>query len=423
MYYYKEVMEKRLKERNDKINSNIIFYQNKLGSNKGYKLYSEESHDVSISLPNEKKNVQPIVVAPKNNSNIVNETAKSKNEKPISSNSAKANSSKSTKKNKKKKGIIAAIVAIAMAGAMTITGLLLSSKVKKKDDDIVNDKTISKVTDKIGTGSLDSLGEKLPKQDKKNSEYVKISGDFNIEDVVRGADGRLYVDAESARNAQKAGTVDIDTKGGTLRVDSSGKVYTQSEGYVIVDENGNVIESGEGSPSTQEDGVDYVECPNNYYDDEGNLVHSVGEFITPEELQVCKTYYHTTKPKAGEYDKVTEEIIYDDNSSQQEENNQPVQENNKTSQEEQKDETKTVDPVGVNESTIDEREPEQEEVNTSSNDQGVTNADGTYTIYGITYASYADYQQYIFNNGEGYGFINGIIQPIGDYEIENQYTK
>ena len=52
----------------------------------------------------------------------------------------------------------------------------------------------------------------------------------------------------------------------------------------------------------------------------------------------------------------------------------------------------------------------------------VVNPDGTYTIYGVTYASYADYQQYIIDGGAGYGYIDGIIQPIGDYEIENQYT-
>ena len=54
---------------------------------------------------------------------------------------------------------------------------------------------------------------------------------------------------------------------------------------------------------------------------------------------------------------------------------------------------------------------------------GTTNADGTYTIYGQTYASYADYQQYIIDGGEGYGEVDGIIQPITGYEIEKQYTK
>ena len=29
----------------------------------------------------------------------------------------------------------------------------------------------------------------------------------------------------------------------------------------------------------------------------------------------------------------------------------------------------------------------------------------------------------IISSGEGYGYIDGIIQPIGDYEIEYQYTK
>ena len=395
MYYYKEVMKRKLKERVEKLNNSIRFNKNKLRKN-NYKLFDVEFADpeVEVSIPAvESKNEVSTGSTP-----VVNKNKTSRR-------------NTKDKKKKKKKGIITAAIALAMAGVMAASGFLIASKLKKKDDtDLDNSKSISTNMD---TADLDSLGEQLPTEGKK-SEYTKVSGDFNIEDIVRGADGRLYVDEESAKNAAKSGSVHIDTKGGTLTVDGSGKVYTQSEGYEIVDENGNVVESGQGSPSDYEEGIDYVECPCNYYDDEGTLVHSAGEFITPEELELCKTYYHTSKPAAGEYDKVEEEIIYEDGYSEEDlkDEGEPVGSNSdskeETAEEDIEEEVEYVE--------------EDDNTNTSSN-QGVTNADGTYTIYGVTYASYADYQQYIIDGGVGYGYIDGIIQPIGDYEIEYQYTK
>ena len=431
-----ELFKKLTKERDEKINSNIRFYNNMLGNKKGYKLYSTEIGDIMITTPSKKVEKKVVVTAPKKvvskdtgyktydveigdvepkrsvsktNDNVKvvspkDETNKKQEPKHLNKKSGKK------KNKKKKKGIIAAAIALGMAGVMAVTGFIVGSKLKKRDNGSNTGNSISDVVDdKIDTASLDSLGEQLPTQGK-NSEYTKVSGDFNIEDVVRGADGRLYVDEESAKNAAKSGSVSIDTKGGTLTVADNGKVYTQSEGYVIVDENGNVVESGEGTPSMEE-GVDYVECPCNYYDDEGTLVHSAGELITPQELEICKTYYHTTKPSPGQYDKVEEEIIYEDGYSEED----LKSDTSSIGSQENKDDTSSVGSQKTEETV-------QVYTNTSSN-EGVTNADGTYTIYGVTYLSYADYQQYIISSGEGYGYIDGIIQPIGDYEIEYQYTK
>lgn len=306
----------------------------------------------------------------------------------------KQNSKKFRKSNlkKNKKGIVL-VTSLILTCAMAVGAFFVNGYLKKHRNGSKDSTSTSQDFDGMTTGSLDSLGEKLPNGTKK-TEMTKVSGDFNIEDVVRGADGLLYVDAESAALAVKSGTTEIDTKGGTLVVADNGKVYTKEEGYEIVDSNGNVIESGNGTPSTITGGIDYIECPCNYYDDEGTLVHAAGELITPKELETCKKYYHTTKPQGNEYVTVEEEIIYYDN---------------------------TTNSSGSSETTT--YNEETYEVAPQSSNQGTFNADGTYTIYGVTYLSYADYQQYIMNGGEGYGYIDGIIQPIGDYEIEYQYTR
>ena len=311
---------------------------------------------------------------------------------------------KKKRKSKKKKGIIISAISLLMAGVMATTAIIMFNKNKKKD--LVkgkDDTSLSNSVDGMDSVNLNDLGEKLPTS--KTKQYTKISGDITLEDIVRGSDGDLYDSQESADNANKVGSVEIDTKGGTLVVGDNGKVYESEEGYEIVDKDGQVIESGNGKPEEQEGGIDYVECPCNYYDDEGTLVHPAGELITPEELELCKQYYHTQPPKSGEYDK--QEISYE------------------TYKEEPEEDTddNAVAPTGSAYNDQEEYSEETQETETINSNAGTTNADGTYTIYGQTYASYADYQQYIIDGGEGYGEVDGIIQPITGYEIEKQYTK
>lgn len=397
MYYYKEVMAKKLKERDEIINSNIRFYHNKLGNSKGYKLYDIEYGDLAYepiikqkNIPSEKKELERV-------KSTKNKSYKAKHVR------------KNTNKKQKKKGIIAAVTALILAGVMTVSGFLIASKLKKKDNGPTNSTSTSQKTDDLWTGSLDSLGEQLPTE-KKGSEYTKVSGDISIEDIVRGADGVLYDSEESANNASKVGTSEIDTKGGSLVVSDNGKVYTKDEGYEVVDEDGNVIESGNGTPNFEESGIDCLECPCYFYDDFGNEIHYPGELITSQELEKSKQKLHTTKPQGDEYAVVEEEIIYYDDYT--------------ASVGSSDTEKKNAEEIKIEEETKGEEVTEEvTETTESYSGNGVVNSDGTYTIYGVTYASYADYQQYIFNNGEGYGYIDGIIQPIGEYEIEYQYIK
>ena len=395
MYYYREVLEKKLKERENQEENTINIYRSKLGKEKGYNLKDVEQNGDFVYEPAAKDKGAAHVVSEK-------EVAKMQTAEidPYTAQQIKSNPVKSKDNKKKKKGIIAATVALILAGVMTISGFLIASKLKKKDaNDPTNSTSTSQKNDKIGTRSLDSLGKELEESKEKNSEYTKVSGDFNIEDVVRGSDGLLYVDEESAALATKSGSVEIDTKGGTLVVADNGKVYTKEEGYEVLDENGNVVESGNGTPSTITGGTDYIECPCYFYDDFGNPVHEPGELITLQELEKSREKWHTTKPQGDEYAVIEEEIIYYD------------------------EEQTSVEEAPTGSEKVEEPTTYDEETTTSYSDSGVVNSDGTYTIYGVTYASYADYQQYIIDGGAGYGYIDGVIQPIGDYEIENQYTR
>ena len=302
---------------------------------------------------------------------------------------------------KKRKKIVIGITSIFLVAIMGVSGYFITSKLlkKKKTNGPTNSTTTSQSNNEFGTGRLDSLGEELPK-DNKNTEYTKVSGDINLEDIVRGADGILYDSQASADKAGKVGTTKIDTKNDTLVVGDNGKVYTKEQGYEIVDSEGNVVESGTGTPKESEQEIEYVECSCNYYDDFGNLVYEVGELITPQELENCKKNLHTEKPVGDEYAIIEEEIIYDDAYT-----------------------TPTGSDYEVEISDVESEEESTEYTETDNSNVGIFNEDGTYTLYGITYASYADYQQYIISGGEGYGYIDGIIQPIGDYEIEYQYTR
>ena len=324
---------------------------------------------------------------------------------------AKVNSKKLGNKKNKKKGFIISVVALVMGGIMAISAAfyLATRPSKKNNGSSGSSNSTFQTFDDLDTVDLNSLGEELPTENKK-TEHTKVSGNFNIEDVVRGADGVLYDSQESAKNASKSGTTVIDTHNGEYVVGSDGDVYTREGGYEVVDKDGKTVDSGNGTPSdvSGENDIEYVICPCNYYDDIGTLVHSAGDYITPEELELCKQYYHTTKPKNDEYVKVEEEITYFDETATTGLNN-------------------TQDPQAqdIVESSVQETPTSTEETyetTTFTASSGSTNADGTYTVNGQTYSSYADYQQYIFDDGAGYGEFEGVIQPIGDYEIETQYT-
>lgn len=326
-------------------------------------------------------------------------------------------SKKKKNKKNKKKGIITSVVALGLAGVATVSYFFIAKKIDDKNKDgLSTSNSISQKADDLQTRSLDSLGKKLPNKKNQKTEYEKVSGDFNIEDVVRGADGDLYDSQESADNASKSGTTVTDTKGGTLVVEDDGNVYVKEKGYEIHDEDGNVVESGDGDvpESEKDEEIRAIECPYDFYDDNGDLIHEKGELITPKTLEDCKRNLHTEKPKGDEYAVVEEEIVYFD---VEQETTAP-----EPTTEIQSDKAVTGTSVSAEEVETQAETQAEETVTTSS--KGTENADGTYTtIYGVTYSSYADYQQYIIDGGQGYGYIDGIIQPLGDYEIDYQYTR
>ena len=297
------------------------------------------------------------------------------------------------RKNKKfilSKGIISGVMITIIAFLAACGG---NSNNANKKETTKNPETTTSLVD------LSDLGKEL-----KSKKDTKSKGNNTTGYV--GSTGKVYVDEESAKNASKVGNSTVDTKGGKLTVYPNGKVFEQEIGYEIKDEKGNVTDkgnlNGSGIPShyawdsvlgkyVKESEVGkYVYCDATYYDDNGNIAIKKGDIVSKETLANAKKYFSTTKP------------------SQKQEETQV-----ETQPETQAPTTSNTTTSNSSSSTI----------NSSSNsDQGVVNADGTYTIDGMTYLSQADYQQCIIDGFEGYAVINGVVQPEENVK-QYQYTK
>ena len=307
-------------------------------------------------------------------------------------------------KKKRKKlftGIIAAIVAVAIS----ITGIVHIIKRKRnnskdtKPTQSMVDRTPTVVPEnQIGISGLGVAYENPTLQTEK-PQYGNTTGGVKKEDLEE-KDNTIWKDKEAAINSSNVGNTEIDDKNGTLEVKPNGDVFVKDEGYQIEKEDGTVIEgtiteedkqNGEiGSNGTilppgyvYDENLDkdvipehankYVYCDADYYDVEGTLVYAKGEAITPEDLEMAKQFLTTTKP-----------VI------------------------------ETQPEILVPETTV----PEETFVPT----QGTVNTDGTYTIDGITFATKADYEQWVIQGYEGYGIdLDGIMKP--EEEIIANYNQ
>lgn len=282
------------------------------------------------------------------------------------------------KRNKLKRKMTTAFALIGVVLVATICSIVGKQSKKTQPSSEKDSYSISS-TDLSNLGKeLNSKGNNETKKDK-NNRYIK------------GNNGKFYVDEESAKNANKVGTSTIDTQNGKLTVDANGKVKDKEIGYEVKDEKGNVVDKGNnggipdgyawdsvlGKYVKESEVGKYVYSDATYYDEDGNIALSKGDIVSKETLANAKKYLLTTKP---------------------------------TKQEPQK-ETQTPTPsTSTNNNS------------TSNTNQGVVNADGTYTIGGMTYLSKADYQQCILQGYEGYAMINGVIQPEENVK-QYQYIK
>jgi len=303
-------------------------------------------------------------------------------------------------KNKSTKKKIIALVAVLLSLAGIITSCMALKKKNKKP----NDKEPVEITTPLEieeTISLDDIGETVDLNDETKAPeeiYSNPTGDIDPEKIVE-KDNELYVDQEAADNKDKVGETFIDDKGGKLEITPSGTVVEKDENAEIKKEDGTVV-TEKINPDTnlpngavhdenlnkdvkEEDANKYVYVEQDYYRvSDGSLVWSKGEIVTKETLEKIKNDKNLTTIK-------------------------PVIETTPSTPETSTPETKPSTPE--TESNIDSL-------------GGITNPDGTYTIYGITYMDKATFESFVIdeNASANFGFYKGVVYPI---EVIKEMSK
>lgn len=304
-------------------------------------------------------------------------------------------------KPKKKKGLIVAIVAVVAAAAIGVTSIVAS--LLKKGNNGAKEEQSTTISD-IG---LDDLGNELTTDSTTKTTYKVVSGDIDPDKIVE-QDGKLYVDEDSASKAKQTKT-SIDLKNDTLKTsvvkDKDGKttvkVYDKTTGYVIEDKTNKTTVTGnlkdDGIPDgyaydpvlkkivKEEEVGKYVYADATYYDKDGNVALQKGDVVLKETLEKAKKYFSTTTTKKTTTTTTTKGST-------------------------------TNGTTTANKGTTTTTSKQ-----TTTSNQGKLNADGTYTIYGMTFETKEDYQQWVLDGYTGYAEIDGIMKP--EEEIINQLTK
>ena len=295
----------------------------------------------------------------------------------------------------KNTNITVKVIALVSAGIIAITSgvvvLVNSFKGKKNTTSSTPSTSISDTT-----MDINDLGVELeiPKEEKK-SKYENPTGKVNVDKVVEKND-KIYVDKESADKSNKVGNTSTDTKGGTLKVDKDGKVTEKTEGYEIKDDKGNVVEKGDmgendipsnfeenkdlgGTYEKEDDTSNLTYSDANYYDEYGNLVLAKGDLVEKERLEYAKKHYSTKKPTVKE----------STSSSSSKEQTSSKIEVISTPSYSSKNETSSTPSSSSKEQTSSATTT----TSSTTSSEGKVNVDGTYTIYGTTYADKATFEQ------------------------------
>ena len=279
---------------------------------------------------------------------------------------AAALDNKNKEEDKKTGRRLIAMVATLMAAVTAISCYLYKKeKNKKAEDEIIPQTTIEETTTTI---SMDNLGVTEELKDN-NLEYGKTTGDVVAKDIVE-KDGVNYKNQAAADKSNQVGQTKIDLQNGKLEVKPNGEVFEKETGYTVVDKQGNVVAEG----SNEQDLLnDYITIDRNYYFKDGSLVFSKGELVPKAEFEKYKAYL-TTEPK---------NVITNETTTK------PVET------------TKAV-------TTTQPKAPITDELG------GVKNADGTYTIEGLTYMDRATFEAFIIdeNSRENFRIRDGVIYPM-----------
>ena len=247
--------------------------------------------------------------------------------------------------------------------------------------------------------SINIPTEKEEKLAKYGAVETYVQGvDIKPEDVVEVVDPKTgetitYVNKEAASKSDKVGTVTYDTTA-TQTVLEDGTVIENETGYEIVDpKTGETItgnsEVPEGYfelapgiflPEKYKGKVVYIDTTWYGYDENGvyGVVANIGDILDKESFEAVKNYWSTVyNPPVESYEPV-----------------QPV----------------TTD------STPETQETFETTYSDASKDVGITNPNGTFTIYGNTYINEETYKR--IYNGEDDIYIDddGVIWIKSDYE-------
>ena len=354
------------------------------------------------------------------------------------------------RENKRKK-----VVAITTAGAVVVAlaiAAIVSSTIKheKKDskDDIKNSGNSSVTTttpeseeptltdDTTTRRVLADLGieAELPTVTDRPIVQNPSNSKIDVNKVVEDQDGNLFIDEENKEKYEEAKknpnvTVTKDEKGNEVivsyetkqdeYVNQDGNVYKKDEYYEVKDKEGNTVQEGKVDSDTglpdgyiyedgriipESDAGKYVVLESDYYFGD-QKVYNKGEKVTKETYEDIKRQF-TTKPTKTTT-RVENEFIPDKTTTTTPKATTTTPKATTTT-------PKTTTPTPTTTT------PKKTTTTTTVyvDEEGVINKDGTYTIYGTTYKSKADFEQFIIDP-DSYGLYNGVIMPLEDIEKIN----
>lgn len=289
--------------------------------------------------------------------------------------------------NTKSKKFVVSAVALTAAGVIVVSsGIAGIVSLFKKN----NNTEVPKTPDN-SIVQIDDMGTELefPKEDN-TSKFGNTTGNINVDEIVE-KNGKLYVNKDSADKSDKKGTSSFDNKNNTL-IEEDGKIKEKTEGIEIIDKNGNVIVKDDldknGIPDgyawdsvlkkyvLEEEVGKYVYADATYYFEDGSIALNKGEVVAKETLEKAKKYLTTTKPVKTETSSTTSTTT-----------------------------------------------SSKEETSSTTSNEGKVNADGTYTIFGLTFRTKADFEQWVIQGYEGYAEADGIMMPEEEILKQIQKTK
>lgn len=270
----------------------------------------------------------------------------------------------------------------------------------------------------------------------RSSFMEKLSGNFDINEVVRDANGVLWASQKDLEDSKNIGKVIIDTNNGeyVITKDDNGNTIVKEVGvgYQIIDKNGKTIESGEELPTNYKEiegtkdliEKDYTIASKDYYNNEGEVVISKGSVIKNETESKANQELATSKDEIKEPS--TKQYVEEKTSSNEEIIDELVRQgvsledaraavlgSEATTAKVEESTTKKIEPTTVEPTTV---EPTTAEPTTKQESSGY------YEIYGLKFLSKADYEQWVIQGYTGYSEVNGIM-VANTIEMEEAYQK